>query len=1012
MLVKRPLFLFIGFFVFGTIGTTVCASDETRSNSRQVEFFDRTIAPLLTKYCLDCHTGSEPKGELDLSGKESALKGGQSGTVLQPGVPEESLLWLHVESGEMPPEEKLPVAQRQLFRQWIADGAAWGTDPIDRFRYTTAKRGGLDWWSLQPLRRPEVPRVDGQVRVRNPIDAFLLEKLEAKGLTFSPDADPRALVRRLYFNLIGLPPSPEEVAHFVREPTEVAYRALVERLLARPEHGERWGRHWLDVARFGESDGFERNSPRKSFWHYRDWVIQALNDDMPYDRFARMQIAGDVITDGSPDGLAAVGFLVAGVHNTVVGSSERMRLLAREDELEEIVGTVGQTFVGLTLNCARCHDHKFDPIRQEEYYRLTSSLSGVRHGEKSARRAEHASQLAALAEQIKDVSDQISAIETKAREKVLAARKAGVAEAPKPPEPVASWEFDADFSDGIGSLHAKAVGGARLEKGGLVLDGTAGYVETAPLPFDLNEKTLEAWVMLDNPDQRGGGVISVQTTDGKTFDAIVFGEREPRQWMAGSDSFARTQSFSGPPEEESDEGPVHVAIVYDEDGTITGYRNGVPYGQAYQSKALQSYDAESTTVLFGLRHHPAAEDRLLRGRILRARLYDRALSPAAVAASAGIPSDYVAEEEMAAHFSEQERVRRKELLRQENRLSQKHAELDEKTKLTLYTVTPDEPGATHLLNRGDVGDVGPVVAAGAVEAVAGVQADFGLKPDAPEARRRLGLADWIADRSNPLFARVLVNRLWHYHFGTGIVETPNDLGFNGGRPSHPELLDWLANQLKENGYRLKPIHRLIVTSRAYRQSARFVEPAHRVDSANRLLWRMSPHRLEAEVLRDSILQVSGKLSLERGGPGFEDVTITYNNGTTYYTPFDRENEQFNRRTIYRFWPRGGRSALLDTFDCPDPSATAPRRSVTTTPLQALSLLNNAFVLRMVDHFAERVRQEGGDDLAVQVGRAYQLAYNRDPDAEERALAVELVSGHGLFALCRALFNSNEFVMVQ
>ena len=257
-----------------------------------------------------------------------------------------------------------------------------------------------------------------------------------------------------------------------------------------------------------------------------------------------------------------------------------------------------------------------------------------------------------------------------------------------------------------------------------------------------------------------------------------------------------------------------------------------------------------------------------------------------------------------------------------------------------------------------------------------------------------------------------MNRVWHYHFGTGIVETPSDLGFNGGRPSHPELLDWLANQLIEKDYRLKSLHRLIVTSTAYRQSSRFDEQAHQADADNRLLWRRSPQRVEAEVLRDSILYVSGKLNLQRGGPGFVDVKITPNNGTTYYTPIDREDQALNRRTIYRFWPRGGRSALLDTFDCPDPSSTAPRRTVTTTPLQALSLLNNAFVLRMADHFSNRVKKDAGNDLEQQVKRAFQLVYSRDPDAEETDWAVELVRGHGLNSLARALFNSNEFVVAQ
>jgi hypothetical protein len=272
---------------------------------------------------------------LDLSRRESALRGGESGAVIEPGNPDESLLLEYVETGIMPPKNEVPEGARRVLRRWIADGAPWGSDTIDPFGFTTDKRAGRDWWSLQPLRHFTTPQVTGRERVGNAIDAFLLERLEARQLSFSPDATPRVLIRRLYFDLIGLPPSPEEVDRFVLEPTDRAYRELVDRLLARPEYGERWGRHWLDVVRFGESDGFERNNPRKHLWHYRDWLIRALNEDTRYDAFARMQIAGDVLAPGSPEGLAAVGFLVAGVHNTVVGSSERMRRLAREDECRD-----------------------------------------------------------------------------------------------------------------------------------------------------------------------------------------------------------------------------------------------------------------------------------------------------------------------------------------------------------------------------------------------------------------------------------------------------------------------------------------------------------------------------------------------------------------------------------------------------------------------------------------------------------------------------------------------------
>ena len=983
------------------------------------ESFDRDIAPILASYCLDCHSGPEPKGGLNLSSRASALQGGDSGTAIEPGRLDTSLLWQRIANGDMPPKEKLPKQARATLRAWIAGGAVWGADSIDPFRFTTSKRAGVDWWSLRPLAHVDVPQMEDSDRVRNTVDAFVLDKLQENALEFSPDADARTLIRRLYFDLVGLPPAATEVERFVADPSEPAYLALVDRLLASPEYGERWARHWLDVARFGESDGFERNHPRKTIWRYRDWVINAFNRDMPYDEFTRMQIAGDVLSEGTPEGLAAVGFLVAGVHNTVVGQSERMKRQSRQDEVEELVGAIGQTFVGLTINCGRCHDHKFDPIRQEEYYQLASAIAGVRHGEKETREPRDEKRLHEVQGQFAKTAKRIVEIERQPREVILRARKSETtsadtpASAPAGPitKPFAIWEFDDDFNDSVGKLHGTTVGGAYLDgRGALVLDGS-GYVETARLQQTVTEKTLEAWVILDDLDQRGGSVITMQRTDGHIFDAIVFGENEPRKWMSGSDQHRRTKPFAGEEEREAASRPVHLAIVYSANKMITAYRDGAPYGTPYEASTLRDHPANRTQILFGLRHTPAGPERLLKGRILRAQLHLRALSAAEVAVSAAADVKFVSTEELLGAINESDRKVHEKLIARRQALIAEKVELENR-KFKTYTVKPSQPDETYLLLRGDVMERGRKIAPGAVAAASLSGSNFGLALDASDSERRKKLARWITNSARPLFTRVIVNRLWHYHFGSGIVETPNDLGFNGGRPSHSKLLDWLADRLIDGGYRLKSIHRIIVTSTTYRQAARFDERAHAVDASNRLLWRKSPRRLEAEVLRDSLLSLSGQLNPTRGGPSFENVDIVPNNGTTYYTPFDREDPALNRRTVYQFWPRGGRSALLDTFDCPDPSSTAPRRTITTTPLQALSLLNNAFVLRMTDHFAERVSSEVGEQIEAQVEHAYALAYHRPPDAEERQLAIELVIAHGLPSLARALFNSNEFVVIE
>jgi hypothetical protein len=440
---------------------------------------------------------------------------------------------------------------------------------------------------------------------------------------------------RLYFDLIGIPPAPEKIAEFEKNPSDKAYEKIVDTLLESKHYGERWGRHWLDIARFGESDGFERNNPRNNLWPFRDWVIKALNDDMPYDEFVRMQIAGDIIKPGK-DGTAAVAFLAAGLHNTVVGGSEFMKKTARQDELEEIAGTVGQTFFGLTVNCARCHDHKYDPISQKEYYQLTSALAGVFHGERDVQDSEFVEQVNEIEKEINGLQIRLGKIDTVIKERVLNNRaQEPPKEKSKGPAPIARWEFDQNLNDSIGTMHGKASGNARLENGGLVLDGKNSFVSTALMSRDIQEKTLEAWVRLDGLDQRGGGVISLQTSDSIIFDAIVYAERTPKAWMSGSDTFKRTQLHQGPEEKKADQEPTHVAITYKSDGTITRYRGGQPYGKAYKTGIIK-YEKGKSEIIFGMRHGKKADSkRMLSGKILRAQLYDKALNPAEIAASAG-----------------------------------------------------------------------------------------------------------------------------------------------------------------------------------------------------------------------------------------------------------------------------------------------------------------------------------------------------------------------------------------
>jgi hypothetical protein len=984
-------------------------------SQKQLVDFEKQITPILVSHCLECHQGKKPEGGLNLSDRDFLANGGDSGEAVVVGNANDSLLWERVSNDEMPPKHPLSDSQKKVLKAWIDQGAQWNGGSLHVFSITTESRGGLDWWSLQPLKNVSAPPAD-LPWCRNEIDAFVWQRLREAKLEPSPAANARDQIRRLYFDLTGLLPTPEEVASFVADPSDVAYERLVDKLLGSPHYGERWGRHWLDVVRFGESDGYERNMARENAWHYRDWVIEALNADMPYDEFVRQQLIGDQLS-AEPSGVAATGFWVAGVHNTVVGGSKRMQLLARQDEIEEVLGTLGQAFVGLTFNCARCHDHKYDPISQAEYYQLSSAISGLGFGERDVVRQGEQSKLDELNRQLEKRVAELVAIDDAARENVLSDRHAGDSR-PEMVSPQASsrWEFDKDLKDSVGGLHGKAQGSAYIENHALVLDG-ASFVETPPIPNDVTEKTLEAWVQLDNLEQQGGAAITIDALEGGAFDGIVYGEIEPRRWMPGSDFFQRTDSFQGNEESEAMHRPVHLAIVYQRDGTISGYRDGKPYGRTIRKSDLRTFSENGALILFGLRHKPAGGNHFLKARVHRAAFYNRALTAEEIQASFASAADFVSEERLLAEMHAGERERRASI---KSHILELTAAIDAQKKVPgtkIYSLISGPGEKTNLLFRGDPESLGDVVKPGTTAAIAGLTSDFSLAADAPEAERRRKLTEWLTNPANPLFTRVIVNRVWHYHFGAGIVETPNDFGFNGGRPSHPELLDFLAIQFQKDGYRLKSLHRRIVTSATYRQSVYGLANqdwihANSQDASNRLLWRGAIRRLDAESLRDAMLVTAGKLNLAAGGPGFKDVSVTFNNGTTYYQPLDVDGPEFFRRSVYRFNPRGERSALLDTFDCPDPAFTTPNRSSTTTPLQSLSLMNNSLVLQMSDYFAERVRRESGEDVKAQVTRAWQLGIARDPNRKELLLSIELVKQYGLPALCRGLFNFNEFIWLQ
>ena len=970
-------------------------------------FFREQIRPILQR-CVRCHSGDEPAGSLNLTTRALALKGGESGPALRPGKASESLLHALVSARKMPPKQPLSPEQIALLRRWIDAGAAWdGTVERKRSAVAAPKRAGPDWWSLQQLRRPAVPAVKDTTWARNPIDGFVLAALEAKQLRPAPAADRITLLRRATFDLTGLPPTPAEIDAFLSDTAPDAWEKVVDRLLAAGAYGERWGRHWLDVARFGESQGFERDKPRDHAWRYRDYVIHAFNDDKPYPQFVKEQIAGDVLGPDVPEGVIATGFLVAGPWDEVGATQQSllMRRRVREEELEDMVSATAQTFLGLTVNCARCHNHKFDPITQKDYYRLKAALEGVRPGDRPIR----APVQARLREEIARLEKEVAALEAEGRRKVPPHQRAGEKELPAP---LARWSFESDARDYIGGLHGTLEGGAVVANGRLKLNGRGAFVRTSALPRNLRARTLEAWVTLASLEQRGGGVMSVQTRDGRVFDAIVFGERQPRRWIAGSSSFQRTRDLAGPPETAAPSDLVHVAVVYGPDNSIAVYRNGAPYAAPYvpsgTDSSLRTYAANESHVLFGLRHTGAGNG-YFAGEVAEARLYDRALTAREVTASFRAGVERIPLERVLRALTPGQRQRRARILAELATMRRALGELA--ASGLVYAVNPSRPEPTYLLVRGDVEKKGELVSAGGLSAVRSPSPEWGLAADAPEGQRRLKLAEWIAAPDNPLTFRVLVNRVWMLHFGRGLVETPSDFGFNGGRPSHPELLDWLASEFVENGGSIKKLQRLLLLSSSYRQGSRLDARGAALDATNRLLWRFAPRRLEGEAVRDAMLAVSGELNRESGGPSFRPFKVTVFN-STFYTLTDPLGPEYNRRTVYRMNINSAKSPLLDAFDCPDPSVKTPRRSTTTTPLQALGLMNNRFVLRQAKHFAQRVRGAAKGDTAAEVAWAYRLAFGRQPRADEAARAVKLVGEHGLESLCWVLLNASEFLYSQ
>jgi Protein of unknown function (DUF1549)/Protein of unknown function (DUF1553)/Planctomycete cytochrome C len=808
--------------------------EEPRFSAEQLTFYEKDVLPLLKARCYECHGEGKIKGGLRLTMRASILDGGDSGPAVSLDKPDESRLWqaINYKGGlEMPPKGKLPPKEIDTLSRWLKVGLPM---PAGALTKAPAAKGGIvtpeskNYWAYKPLQRPSVPEIRSlKSNIRNPIDNFILAQLEEKGLTPTPPADRVALIRRVTYDLTGLPPAAQEVDIFVKDSSPNAYEKVVDRLLASPHYGEKWGRHWLDLVRYAETNGYERDGPKPYAWRYRDYVIKSFNDDKPYDQFIREQLAGDEVPGYHPDAVIATGYYRLGLWDDEPADPAQ----ARYDELDDIVATTAQVFLGMTMNCARCHDHKIDPIPQSDYYRLLAFFQDVKHYSNDRHVASSANMTDITPPERRSVYE----VELKQRE----VRLAELARLTTAIEDEAIKKMPAEDQRAAEGIDRPQV----VEK----------------VPLFLDEPKREEYRKLRRELER----LKTQAT--------------PSQVLALS---------------------VNRCLV----------------------------SAPETHVLIrGSPHAPGA------------------------------------------------RV---------------------------------EPGFPQVLGASDPHVPQP-------------------SADAKTSGRRGVLAGWIAAKDNQLTARVMANRLWQHHFGRGIVASSNDFGRFGTPPTHPELLDWLACEFIDGGWRIKRMHKLILMSSAYQMSSQANAAGLQADPANQLFWRFNMRRLTAEEVRDSTLMVSGKFNPKMGG-------------ASIYPPIPREvlagqsrpgegwgdspPDEAARRSVYVHVKRSLLVPILSHHDQADTDSSCPVRYTTTVPTQALGMLNGDFTNEQAAAFAERLRQEAPDDLAAQVRRAIRLTTGRCPAEDEVkkdvAFIVELrkkarlTNERALEQYCLMQLNTNEFVYLD
>ena len=988
-------------FVLPFVVTGIIAADD------QASVFREKVEPILRKNCYSCHSheAGRAKGGLVLDWKSGWARGGDRGPAIIPGDPEESVLIQairHEEPDLKMPARKLDEADIATLVDWVRSGA------FDDRSAEPLPRDPLDWWSLKPLKAPAVPDSPhaSSDSKSNPIDAFIRAKLHAAGLSPSPPANPRDLIRRLYFDLIGLPPTPEDVEKFEADPGPEAYARLVDALLNSPRYGERWARHWFDTIHFADSHGYEHDVGRDHAWPYRDYVIDAFNRDVPWAMFVRQQIAVDVFEPEASHLIPALGFLGAGTfdYSTYATGPVTFDYLDRDDMLTQTMSA----FVSTTANCARCHDHKFDPVTQEDYYALQAVFAGVLKGDipydadaaTGAKRRRLNASLAAAEKRDPAILD--SADARQLVDDWLMLRGNGAAWAPL--EPIS-------FISNEGATLTARPDGMILASG--KLPETDTYVVTAKSP----QPRLTAFRLDLAPDASLPAQGPGRAPNGNLhLSEIVLTVFEPGAKAGRIVPIARATA-------DFDQDGWSVERTLDGDPkTAWGIHPAVgqPHHAVFElASPLELPSGSWLTIQLKQSHGGSHLLGAFRLSVTDASASQSIALPQAVRNALEKWAEMRSAEEkltIAAHVTKL--AARAELAKLPKPFSVYAA--GPSVTIPMGDGKPGQaaaiaaPKTVHVLARGEIDKPRQVVGPGAISSSKHAPGRFEIPANSPESARRAALADWIAHRDNVLTWRSIVNRVWHYHFGRGLCDTPSDFGRMGGTPSHPELIDWLAVWFRDEAKgSLKSLHRLIVTSDTYRQASTGRPEAAAIDGENRLLWRQNRQRIDADTFRDSVLSISGRIDFAMGGPAIRNFTSSPGAQLTPkldYTTYDWSSPGSNRRSIYRYVWRGIPDPLMAALDFPDLGLLSPVRGFSVSPLQSLALYNDNFVLHHARAMAERIAGKTNDP-DEQVELAVSLAWQREASSGERERFRAYRDRHGLPALCRVIMNSNEFLFI-